>query len=464
VSLWKMRNVKLPAWMRRIGRFGKSRVIFGIMLLVWIPWGILCFPGNLPWDAGLSIMWHLGLDRSNVNNPWFQNLLLGGFYSAGKAVGEPALGTYVYCWLQMVLEAWVLGKVIAYLSDRAGAGKWAYLLIPLFALPVFPIYAFMMGKDSSYALALLGMVYLLIRAAVEREGFWALRRNRVMLLVLPAVLGLLRNMGGVVPLLVFVVLVLQARRRAGILPAAAGAVLLAVMTVLVPRIAGVPEGEIRESMSMPLQTVAYYAQQHPEEVTEEEKATIGKVVDYDFMMEHYTPYIVDPVKFESQFTPETQGEFLKMWLGMLAKHPGTVLEGWRRSTDLYFSLTEKSPVKSHVFIGVCYDEEIRDTLGIYNWDEGNYVAKGILYVSMDVPVIRSLQLIGVWSWLSIGLFVVALVFRKARKYLPCCILLMMVLGACVLSPVNGYYRYAYPMILSAPAVCAAMCAALRKRG
>ena len=36
---------------------------------------------------------------------------------------------------------------------------------------------------------------------------------------------------------------------------------------------------------------------------------------------------MDPVKFEANFTAETRAEFLKMWLGMLVKHPGTILEG-----------------------------------------------------------------------------------------------------------------------------------------
>ena len=224
-------------------RFGKGRVIFGVLLALWIPWGILCFPGNLPWDAGLSIAWHLGIDRTNPNNPWFQNLLLGLFYRLGDGLGVPALGTYLYCWIQMVLEAWVLSKIIAYLSDRTGAGKRAYLLIALLALPVFPIYAFMMGKDSSYALAMLGMVFLLIRAATESKAFWKEKKNVLWLAVLPALMGLLRNYGGVIPLIVFIPLVLMKMKKAGILPAAGSALLLLILTVAVPKIAGIPDGE-----------------------------------------------------------------------------------------------------------------------------------------------------------------------------------------------------------------------------
>lgn len=454
---------RVSGFMDRItGRYGKQRVIFFALLILWAPWGILCFPGNLPWDAGTSIAWFLGIDRSEVNNPWFQNLLMGAFYKAGEGIGAPALGTYLYCWGQMLLEAWVLSRVIGWLAEHIGAGKWAYLLILFFALPVFPIYAFMMGKDSSYALAMLWMVFLLVRWAVEREAFEAKKGNIAWLTALPVILGLLRNLGGVIPLIVFAVLALMKLKKAGILPALLSALLLFVFTFAVPKLAGIPDGQIREQMSMPLQTVGYYVQEHPDEVTDEEKEIISKVVDYDVLAENYTPAIADPVKNRAEFTPETRTEFLRMWRGMLAKHPGTILEGWRRSTDLYFSFTQISTVKSHYFIGVSYDPVLQEQLGIRNWEQGNYLAKGAYYVSMNIPELRTLQLPGLYSWITILMTLCALVFRRIRKFLPGCILLLMVLGACLLSPVNGYFRYAYPMILPLPIILTSMLGSIKK--
>ena len=443
-------------------KYGRSRVIFFALLLLWIPWGILCFPGNLPWDAGLSMAWHLGIDRTNPNNPWFQNLLMGLVYRFGQAVGVPGLGTYLFCWGQMVTEAWLLGKVIALLWEKTRAGKSAGLLVILFALPVFPIYAFMMGKDSGYALGMLGMVYLLLKSALEGGAFWREKKNIVWLAVLPAVLGLLRNMGGVIPLLVFMVLALMKMKKAGMLPAAGSALLLLILTVAVPKLAGIPEGEMKETMSMPLQTVGYYVQQNPEEVTEEEWAEIARAVDPQVLKESYDRYLVDPVKSQAEFTAENRDSFLKMWLGMLGKHPGTILEGWRRSTDLYFSMTDINPVKSHYFVGVCYDPALQEKLGIHNWDKGNYIAKGVYHVSMRIPVIRQLQLSGPWCWAAVLLTIVCLCIRRVRKFLPCCVLLMMVLGACLLGPVNGYYRYAYPLVLSCPGILAAVIAGLKR--
>lgn len=441
----------------------KQWVLAGVLLLCWIPWGILCFPGNMPWDAGTSIAWFTGLDRSNVNNPYFQNILFGSFYSLGKGLGIPQFGVCLYCWLQMILEAILLGHIIAYLSDR-WAGKAAYILAAFYGLiPVFPLYAFMMGKDSNMAIGILWFVYLLLRSAGEREAFWGQKRNIILIAMTPAALSLLRNFAGWIPLIIAIVLLLIWRKKDGILPSAISAAALVIVSIAIPRIAGIPPAEIKEEMSVPLQTAAYYVQQHPDEVTPEEKETIESVIDWETFTGAYNPDIADRIKDPSHFTPETRGKFLGMWRGMIRKHPGTILEGWRRSVWIYFSLSAQSPIKSHIFIGTGgINPEIQEPLGLTTRPAGNYTAGRIWNQAITIPVLRQLQCIGLYSWIAVAMTLAALIFRKLRRFLPCCLMLMMVLGACMLSPVNGYYRYAYPMILSTPVILTAMAGSFNK--
>ena len=441
---------------KKMKRIRKQWILAGILFLFWIPWGILCFPGNMPYDAGTSIAWFTGLDRSNVNNPYFQNILFGSFYSLGKGLGIPEFGVCLYCWLQMALEAILLGHVIAYIYDK-WAGKAAYILVAFYALiPVFPLYAFMMGKDSNLAIGILWFIYLLLKSAGDREEFWAKKSNRVWVAITPAILSLLRNFAGWIPLIIAIVLLLIWRKKEGILPACLSAALLVIVSIAIPRIAGIPSAEIKEEMSMPLQTAAYYVQQHEDEVTPEEKEIITSVVDWDMFTYGYNPNLADRIKDVSTFTPETRAKFLGMWWGMFRKHPGTILEGWWKSMWIYFAPSEQSPVKSHVFFGVNINPELRAWLGLSEVAEGNYTAADIWNWAINVPVLRQLQCIGLYSWIAVALTLIALIFRKLRKFLPCCLMLIMVLVACMLGPVNGYYRYAYPMILSTPVVFTAM--------
>ena len=77
-------------------------------------------------------------------------------------------------------------------------------------------------------------------------------------------------------------------------------------------------------------------------------------------------------------------------------------------------------------------------------------------------VLRQLQLSGIYAWIAILMTVCALFVKRLRKFLPCCLLLMMVLGACVLSPVNGYFRYIYPLVLCTPVVLTGVLGSIKK--
>ena len=110
--------------LEKLRSLGKARVIFGILLVCWMPWGVFCFPGNLPWDAGTSIAWFLNLDRSNVNNPWFQNLWMGLFFQAGNLLGLPKLGIYLASWTKEPRSAGERRSGISAISRRArGSGR-----------------------------------------------------------------------------------------------------------------------------------------------------------------------------------------------------------------------------------------------------------------------------------------------------------------------------------------------------
>lgn len=435
---------------------GDQKAIFTFLIIAWIPWAILCFPGNLPYDSGTAISWFMNIDRSNVNNPWFQNLLMGLFYRAGDLINLPDLGIYLYCWIQMLLEAWVLSRIIAFLTEKIHFKKAACILVPFYAfLPVFPIYAFSMGKDSNFAIAMLFTIDLLIRATNKSQEFWAKASNCWTLAMMPSVLGLLRNNAGWIPLGMIFFLIIKTKKLTGLLPAVSSLLAFVISTIFLPGVIGIPDGEIKEIMSIPLQCTAHYISVHTDEVTDEEWSTIDKVIDRQVLLD-YDPMIADPIKNESSFSLETRTEFLNMWWNMFKKHPGTILQGWWRSIDRYFSLTEISPIKKHFSISVNIVPELKEKLHLHYWKIGNYLAREISRISVMIPVIRVVQKIGLYSWLSLIMILVSIIFRKLWKFIPCCGLLIMVLIACIFSPVNGYYRYAYSMILSVPVVLIAM--------
>lgn len=85
----------------------------------------------------------------------------------------------------------------------------------------------------------------------------------------------------------------------------------------------VEPGSIREALALPMQQTARYVKEFGDEVTEEERAAISAVLDYEHLAEKYDPRISDPVKELFKYNPTTEElrDYLSVWLKQFIKHP-----------------------------------------------------------------------------------------------------------------------------------------------
>ena len=126
-------------------------------------------------------------------------------------------------------------------------------------------------------------------------------------------------------------------------------------------------------------------------------------------------------------------------------------EGFYKSTYIYVSPAEYCTVKLHVWIG--YEIANHGALGLSNTNPNSSTLKDYFNGWRDTPVIHLFVKIGLYSIL-LGVCVLLIIVFKQGRYMLCAAPLLMVFIGCLLSPVNGYYRYAYPMIAGVPVVLA----------
>ena len=443
-----------------LSRKDKEIIVFSVLACFWVVYYLWCFPGNMFWDSGTSIAWYLNLDRTNNNLPFFQNWLAGTFYTLGRILGAPVYGIGIYCLLQMVLEMILLTKIILYLSESESVGRTAYVPLILYCLmPLFPLYAMSMAKDSNFALAILLFEYFALQYANEKELFFSDPGKTGGLAAAIILMALFRNNAGFIPALAFIIISLFNRKRQAILISVTALLGVLLVQYAVPGLFGIPPVDRRENMSMPLQTTAYYIHQVPEEVTQEEKEIIDSVVGYQEMMDLYNPHIADPIKDISDFDAPKQMRFLKMWAGMIAKHPKVMLDGFYQSTYVYYTPDAVNMArKPHVSYGIAISDENKDLLDLRFDQNAKENAQNAVETALNFPVVSLFAKIGIYSWILIGIALLTILIRRVRRFFFCCVPLLMVFVGCLLSPVNGYYRYAYSMILSIPVVATAVIA------
>lgn len=430
--------------------------IFLILCLVWGVYYYMCFPGNIIYDTGDSILYHLGIDRNNVNNSYFQNIVFGNAYLFGKALGDPKIGIAVFCTLQFVSYL----VVLSYLIDRIG--KLSVLmrnlvLIWYLMVPAFPIYSMTMAKDSNFALVVLLYTGLTFEMVKDPDAFFAGRVRPVLLGVSVVLIGLFRNYAHVVPTAaILCVSFFVFKNKKSRTFAISIAAITCFMVYIFPALTNAPKAQIREALSVPIQQTGYYVNHYRDEVTPEEYEKINAIVPFE-ALEYYDPSISDPIKnhFKADPTGEELRGYFEAWFSQFVKHPDAYLHAfYLKSYVYYIPNSDKSDVKAHVFSGFYVSNEDKPRLGLYE-SGSEYVdlVKSIDTDVMNIPIYGLFSKIGLYTWLLL-IGIARIIQMRKFSFFACIAPAIMIIVGCLFSPVNGYYRYAYSMILSIPIIFA----------
>lgn len=397
----------------------------------------------------------------NQHHPVVHTVLIHACLVVGDAVGGSLnAGIFLY----ILLQAVVLMASFAYAGTvavrKTGISAGGMLAVVGYALihPHIANYMFLVTKDTIYSAFLLLYVICLYRILAGEKG----RRLAVLTGLGMAGMILFRNEGRYV-LILFALLAVLIRKetRKQFLCMLLLVVLFsaAVFRVLFPALGFTP-GSRREMLSIPFQQTARYVRDHGNEVTEEEREAIDRVLDYQAIAEKYKPDISDDVKatFREQATGEDLADYFRAWAGMLLKHPGTYIQATMNNYYQYFYPGEKrinyysntsatkrvnTTNKKMALIGKRFSLP-DSTARLRKWyDKAMNGMK-------KIPGFDILFTAAFYSW-TVILFLFWAARRKNRKGCVLFCLPAVIYGVCLLSPCNGYYnRYQYPVMLIIP--------------
>lgn len=443
---------------RSRGRFalpGRAELWLGALLLAcWLPWYVCLYPGTVSNDSISQLKEIMGLVPMSNANPVFQTWLLGAFRQVGLWLGSADAGVALYCVTQAALMAWLLGAVLDGIR-RSAAPRWlVWTSFFFYALcPVFPVFAFCVGKDTNFAMAVLFLALMLKRITDEPGRRGAARY--VGLSAAAVLCALLRNPGVYLSLLTLGLLLCWAlRRRCGAwrLPAVAAACVLCVWGALhllmLPglNIAAMPESE---NYSLPLQQVARVAAGGA--LTEAQKEAVSGVLPVEELKGAYNGELSDPVKalWREDATPEQKRAFWQAWPQIVLDNPMTCLSATFHNTYGYLYPGYMSTLKPTLLIG---DQSTRtaSVKGLYDYTV-NPLSEGLEAFTDRLaqnPLYRLAVSPGLYGW--VALMSAVWLLRGNRGRLLCAVPALFTLAGCLLSAVNGYFRYAMPLYLSAP--------------
>lgn len=449
------------------------------LVLLWSSWLIAGLPGNVSYDTMSQLAMGTGLRELSTHHPPLLTYLYTTLFNAGFAVGGVEGGAFLLSVVQVAFFSLVFAYCLVWMR-RMGAPCWVVALSLVFwgVVPVFPIYAQMIFKDTA-ACAIFVLFVLQIAVLVFYCGGGCESRPAVASTPALVLVGLLccltRNESVyiVVPSLLASALVLRKERgalRATIAAACSVLVFWALWgSVALPAL-GVVSGSSREALSLPILQTARCLRDYPDDLSDAEREGLEKVVSgsLEEVAAAYDPTVSDEAKELFDFDGSgALSTYLSVWASMGMCHPATYLSVLLESTLGYW----------YPFTSVSQDyspERANDTAVELNYlvshgyeQEWNAMYRGVgsawfggffrllnrlAYFLRALPVLGLLSVPATYVWAA-ALFCLYLCMQRNRGALLGVPLLVKFM-TCLVSPLSGSMRYALPIAACLPLLLA----------
>ena len=442
--------------------------IGAFIFICWLPYLIAFYPGTTTYDATTMLNQYFGYEPLTNHHPYLQTLLMGIFVEIGHYFGSASAGMVVYILIQVCAFIFVLVYMTECLSKAGIPHKVIRAVICIYAfLPIFPIYAISMGKNINFSIAALLLTIFMFEISISAEEFVHNPKKMAALSIILILLCLFRNEGIAFVIGCLPCFILMARKHWKVFGSIfAGVLLFAALWFkwFLP-FAGIPNGSIAESLSVPFMQTARSVYYYGSEMTDEEKEAIDKVLEFDTLADRYLPETSDRVKekYNDDATKEELRAYIDVYFRQLSEHPITYIDAVLNKCYGYFYPDDTGRMKLY-FVSYA-DVPVLNEHGYNLRSKFMNFAKGmeqILEAYRNIPLLGYTTSIGFYFWCTF-LAVFLVIKFKAKRLLYVFAPAMVTLFVCVISPVNAYFRYGLPIVFACPFYAAMVIYVMKKQ-
>ena len=305
-----------------------------ILLVCRLPWLLTFFPGGVVGDAAETLEYAIRTDV--INSRWgvAQILVFRLFLALGRVFSPDVnVGIFLYSLCSCVLYSAVCAAVVVTLRKKSVPSL--PLILVLFVYVFFGHYAsfsISLWKDSLFGAGITALSLLLWTEPEEDEPkrIWAAKTGAVLLF-----LCFWRNYisWGLLAAGTLILIIAKKRKRVLALLMIFTALVMILVQGPVYRALGIRGQTITETLAVPLQQVAA-AIHEGAELSEEQAATLDRILPLAQWDKLYTPAISDSIKLkldDSCLQEDVKG-FLKVWLQLGIRRPGAYARAYLMET------------------------------------------------------------------------------------------------------------------------------------
>lgn len=427
-----------------------------MILILYIPYIIFFFPGSMNLDSLYQINQFYGTAEWNTQHPIISTIVYGMFMKIGTFLKNPNLGLFIPNILQLIICVTIISNMINYFYEITQNKKIRAGLILFFGLvPVWPINFYTEVKDIPFSIAILGMMFLLMKSFLSKEN---LEKKDYILWALSLLVTLFFRHNGMHTIILcipFIWLMIKNNKEKKVL------ILISIIAVVFSYITNmilmsclhISKGSKKEVLSVPLQQTASYVYFHNNELTRDEIKTIDKIIEIDKVIENYDPETIDYVKayYKEPSTLELV-EYFKVWFKMFFKHPDTYILATLNMNFGYIYPEWKEYKDGIALYEITYSDTLdKNDLDLHYLDifkNQRNTLEDLAYGTRSLPL-GIIYSCGTYFWLLIMITIILWYYGKKREILPLIPLYTIILATLV-SPINAYVRYFIPLMVCMP--------------
>ncbi len=454
---------------------------WGSLITIWTIWAIYIiafYPMVLSPDPSFQILQYFNIPTKykdyvilidpnvlmTAHHPVTQTVMLGKAIEIGRKFVNDNFGLFIYTFVQTIIYSSSLAYTIKFMSKKkVPSGGYIIVLLMYIIVPMYAFYTVSAVKDVLYT-AFFIIFVLFLYDVVDEYRIEDLSLSKVIVYFLSITLmSLFRNNGLHVVVLTIPFVLVFLKNNKNRVKIATATCLYLVFTIWFNNIfipsRGISGTSIREALSIPFQQTARYVKNHEDEITDEEREAIDKILVYDTIADRYNPELSDPVKerFNKYATNEDLKEYFKVWFKEGLNHPLTYVDAtlnniygflypnknkWYIHYDPDMMITTYEPIEYEVETPIV-DYHLNKLEGL------RFVLSRYGEVFPFIPLIGLLSNVGFNSWL-IFILCAYMIEHKNYKYLIVMIPLILSFVICIVGPANTYFRYTLPYVFLLP--------------
>jgi hypothetical protein len=338
-------------------------LFFALLLVCWLPYLLSLYPGVITPDTITSVRQAKGHTSLSNDHPLAFTYLLIPFFKPDWADNYGAFGFSIF---QTILSAVGLSYCLCWLRKwKAGDVPVVFALAYFCLMPVFPMYAITIQKDTLFAVSAL-LLSLLAMDIVDNPKTLTVWRQ-IALAGLTLVVIYFRHNGLLVVVILFAIMSWLSIGRGWFsrLGAVAVAVFLTILILGYP-LFNIGKRDRADAYSVPLQQLSRKISKDNETrggvtglrisgdeapvlsrpLSREDSSFMATIIPLDYYRRYYIPAAADTIKnndnFNQQFFEENNKEFLSLWLRNLPDNLGVYTDAYLLHTFGYWTPLAKS--------------------------------------------------------------------------------------------------------------------------